>query len=162
MVGRVAETEGHITYRGMGMRVDPKNVFAIPVVTGDYTTTSLSQTGSAQVLLRLSSHEQGQGLDVVLVAAIQTRSNNRVVFSASSDVFSNAYYMENPDNRVLGNQLSLCRNGSVLSFRGTFKFAGYLVASNIQHYKYIREENRIEKEHEILVQSVKKPNLPTS
>lgn len=96
------------------------------------------------------------------MAAVQTRSNNRVVFSASSDTFSNAYYMENPDNRVLGNQLSLCWSRCVLSFQGTFKFAGYLVASNIQHYKYIREEDRIEKEHEILVQSVKKPNLPTS
>lgn len=45
---------------------------------------------------------------------------------------------------------------------GVFKFAGYLQVSNIQHFKYIREEDRLEKEHEILVQSVKKPNLPTS
>lgn len=45
---------------------------------------------------------------IVLVAAVQTRSNNRVVFAASADVFSDAYYMENPDNRVLGDQLSLC------------------------------------------------------
>lgn len=48
------------------------------------------------------------------------------------------------------------------SFIGAFKFYGYLRVSNIEHYKYIREEDRIEKEHEILVQEVKKPNLPTS
>ena len=45
------------------------------------------------------------------MAAVQTRSNNRVVFAASADVFSDAYYMENPDNRVLGDQLSLCEIG---------------------------------------------------
>ena len=45
---------------------------------------------------------------------------------------------------------------------GTFKFFGYLRVRNIEHYKYIREEDRIEKEHEILVQAVKKPNLPAS
>ncbi|KAM7457302.1 hypothetical protein BLSTO_01945 [Blastocystis sp. subtype 1] len=142
MVGALAGSEGHITYRGMGMRVDPKNVLAIPVVSGDEATTSLTEAGAPQ----------NHASSIVLVAAIQTRSNNRVVFAASADVFSDAYYMENPDNRVLGDQLSLW----------TFKFAGYLKASNIQHYKYIREEDRIEKEHEILVQSVKKPNLPTS
>lgn len=99
---------------------------------------------------------------MVLVAAAQTRSNNRFVIAGSLDVFSNQYYAENADNEIFGNQLSLCSNSIPLSFVGTCKFYGYLRVSNIEHYKYIREEDRIEKEHEILVQAVKKPNLPTS
>lgn len=77
-------------------------------------------------------------------------------------MFSNRYYTENADNELFGNQLSLCMFFLPLLYSGTFKFFGYLRVNNIEHYKYIREEDRVEKEHEILVQAVKKPNLPTS
>ena len=99
---------------------------------------------------------------MVLVAASQTRSNNRFVIAASTDLFSNAYYSEKSDNEVFGNQISLCKGFHCCLFLGTMKFFGFLKVSNIEHYKYIREEDRIEKEHEILVQAVKKPNLPVS
>ena len=57
MVGALAGSEGHITYRGMGMRVDPKNVLASPVVSGDEATTSLTEAGAPQVSASPSLHE---------------------------------------------------------------------------------------------------------
>ena len=55
MVGALAGSEGHITYRGMGMRVDPTNVLAIPVVSGD--EASLTEAGAPQVSASPALHE---------------------------------------------------------------------------------------------------------
>ena len=49
-----------------------------------------------------------------------------------------------------------------VSSAGLCKLSGYLRVQNIQHFKYIRAENRIEPTHELLVQEVQQPNLPTS
>lgn len=57
MVGALAGSEGHITYRGMGMRVDPKNVLAIPVVSGDEATTSLTEAGAPRCSASPALHE---------------------------------------------------------------------------------------------------------
>lgn len=38
------------------MRVDPKNVLAIPVVSGDEATTSLTEAGASQVSVLPFSH----------------------------------------------------------------------------------------------------------
>ena len=83
---------------------------------------------------------------------MQTRSNNRIVFAGSLEIFSNAFYEENGDNQILGDTLSLW----------TFKYSGYLRVSNIEHFKYSPSEDRIDPNHEILVQAVQKANLPTS
>ena len=99
---------------------------------------------------------------MVLVAAVQTRSNNRIVISGSLAMFSNEFYLQSHDNQVFGNSLSLCKEGVCDWVSGSFKFSGYLRVSNIQHFKYNRADDTIEKEHEIIVQDVKKPNLPTS
>ena len=43
---------------------------------------------------------------------------------------------------------------------GSFKFAGYLRVRNVEHFKV--DANGVRRQHELLVQEVKKPNLPTS
>ena len=49
MVGDLADREGSILYNGMGMRVDMNNVLAVPVLTGDVTTCSISPNGVTSV-----------------------------------------------------------------------------------------------------------------
>ena len=41
---------------------------------------------------------------MVLVAAVQTRSNNRIVISGSLAMFSNEFYLQSHDNQVFGRQ----------------------------------------------------------
>ena len=151
-MGDLATRSGSVTYQGYGLRIDPNNVLAMPIVSGDYATTSLSSEGASQ----------NSAGGITLIAAVQTRYNNRFVLSGSLAFFSDAFYAENPDNKVLGDQLSLCTSLLSLSYAGLCKLAGYLRVQNIEHAKYIRAENRIEPTHEILVQEVQQPNLPTS
>lgn len=108
MVGDLASRTGSILYRGTGMRVSSDNVLVVPVLSGDITTTSLSSTNTPLVQIILLNEYQGYSKDVVLIAASQTRSNNRFVIVGSLDMFSNQYYNENSDNQILGNQISLC------------------------------------------------------
>ena len=97
-MGDLATRSGSVTYQGYGLRIDPNNVLAIPIVSGDYATTSLSSEGASQ----------NSAGGITLIAAVQTRYNNRFVLSGSLAFFSDAFYAENPDNKVLGDQLSLC------------------------------------------------------
>ena len=90
------------------MRIDPSNVFAMPVVAGDYATTSIGDKGVSQ----------NYAENIVLIAAIQTRHNNRFVISGSLDFFSDSYYAENADNQVLGDQLSLCMRCVLFDMQG--------------------------------------------
>ena len=53
-------------------------------------------------------NSQRHSSSVVLVAAVQTRSNNRIVISGSLDMFSNLFYDQSYDNQIFGNALSLC------------------------------------------------------
>lgn len=152
-MGDLATRSGSVTYKGYGLRIDPNNVLAMPIVSGDYATTSLSSEGASQ----------NSASGITLIAAVQTRYNNRFVLSGSLEFFSDAFYAENPDNKVLGDQLSLCRPSLLsVSNAGFCKLAGYLRVQNVEHAKYIRAENRIEPTHELLVQEVQQPNLPTS
>ena len=48
---------------------------------------------------------------MVLVAAVQTRSNNRIVVSGSLELLSNAFYLRSHANRRFGDALSLCSDG---------------------------------------------------
>ena len=80
------------------MRIDPHNVLSMPIVSGDYATTSLSSEGVSQ--------NSAEG--ITLIAAVQTRSNNRFVIAGSLEFFSDSYYEENADNKILGDQISLC------------------------------------------------------
>ena len=89
------------------MRIDPNNVYAMPVVAGDYATTSVGDKGVSQ----------NYAENIVLIAAVQTRHNNRFVISGSLDFFSDSYYAENADNQVLSDQLSLCSDASSLTCR---------------------------------------------
>ena len=50
--------------------------------------------------------------------------------------------------------------GSSSTDAGSFKFAGYLRVRNVEHFKV--DANGVRRQHELLVQEVKKPNLPTS
>lgn len=108
MVGDLASRTGSILYRGTGMRVSSDNALVVPVLTGDIATTSLSSTNTPLVQVMLLNDFQGYSKDVVLMAASQTRTNNRFVIVGSLDMFSNQYYNENGDNQILGNQISLC------------------------------------------------------
>ncbi|KAK8826370.1 hypothetical protein WA538_001508 [Blastocystis sp. DL] len=140
LVGDLSTYSDAILYRGMGMRVDENNVLAIRALGGDVTTVSVNAAGVVQ---RHSSA-------VVLVAAVQTRSNNRIVVSGSLAQFSNAFYLRSQANRRFGDALS----------QWSFKFAGYLRVRNVEHFKV--DANGVRRQHELLVQEVKKPNLPTS
>lgn len=106
-MGDLATRSGSVTYRGYGLRIDPNNVLAMPIVSGDYATTSLSSEGASQ----------NSASGITLIAAVQTRYNNRFVLSGSLEFFSDAFYAENPDNKVLGDQLSLCKPPLSLSTR---------------------------------------------
>ena len=97
-MGDLATRSGSVTFEGYGLRIDPNDVLAMPIVSGDYATTSLSSEG-------VSQNSAG---GITLIAAVQTRYNNRFVVSGSLAFFSDAFYAENADNKVLGDQLSLC------------------------------------------------------
>lgn len=96
---------------------------------------------------------------MVLVAAVQTRSNNRIVVSGSLAQFSNAFYLRSQANRASATR---CRSVGAreTADAGSFKFAGYLRVRNVEHFKV--DANGVRRQHELLVQEVKKPNLPTS
>ena len=96
------------------MRIDPHNVLAMPIVSGDYATTSLSSEGVSQ--------NSAEG--ITLIAAVQTRSNNRFVIAGSLEFFSDSYYEENADNKILGDQISLCTFLSLSPMQGCASSSG--------------------------------------
>ena len=61
-----------------------------------------------------------------------------------------------------GASATRCRNVGAreTADAGSFKFAGYLRVRNVEHFKV--DANGVRRQHELLVQEVKKPNLPTS
>lgn len=58
----------------------------------------------------MACQHQRHSSAVVLVAAVQTRSNNRIVVSGSLAQFSNAFYLRSQANRRFGDALSQCRS----------------------------------------------------
>ena len=53
----------------------------------------------------MACQHQRHSSAVVLVAAVQTRSNNRIVVSGSLAQFSNAFYLRSQANRRFGDAL---------------------------------------------------------
>ncbi len=60
-------------------------MFVIIVLSGSPSTYSYKASS------RVKEYPQAAGNDVLLVSAVQTRNNARVVFSGSIDLFSNRY-----------------------------------------------------------------------
>lgn len=92
----------------------------------------------------MACQHQRHSSAVVLVAAVQTRSNNRIVVSGSLAQFSNAFYLRSQANRRFGDALSQCRSEGDAD-AGSFKFAGYLRVRNVEHFKV--DANGVRRQH---------------
>lgn len=109
-----------VLFKGLGQVVDSKNILATKVLKGNPTTYSADPTSD------IEDYPESVGGDTILVSAIQARNNARLVFSGSSDMFSN-YFFSNPNasNRLF------CMNLS----KWVFGEAGVLRFRNVQHHK---------------------------
>eukprot|EP00941_MAST-03F_sp_MAST-3F-sp1_P003062 g3062.t1 len=129
-----------ILYSGVGMAVSDENILAFKVLTGE------ASAYSAFLDEDVNEYPQSAGHDTLLVAAIQTRNNARVIVSGSIEMFSNRffgaelepaarhhrsddaddfskYHGKNPSNREFVDNIS----------RWNFRERGVLRASRISH-----------------------------
>lgn len=141
MVGPLAQKDGHIWYKGMGMTVSEGNVLAVKVLMGGITTYSAASN------IVISNFRETS-----LITSVQSRTNNRITFVGSLEMLSNTMYSKQPDNRVLIKSIA----------DWTFKTTGFVRIRNIEHFKYDEVTNEHATNHEVLVKPVKEPNLPKS
>ena len=79
-------TNTPILYQGLGLVADPDNPLVLEIMTG-YTTSYLySPTRS------IKHYPHAVGKRTLLVAGLQARNNACVVFSGSTDLFSNEFF----------------------------------------------------------------------
>lgn len=76
----------------------------------------------------ISFHSCDKGSRAVIVSGLQTLNNSRIVFSGSSDMFSNTAYNQSIANQQSGNKLFLEE-----LFKWTFKEKRVLDIKEIQH-----------------------------
>jgi len=93
LVGRTSYTSSPILFSGVGHAYSGANADSSPllykVLTGSPSTYSHVPNQ------RVKTYPQSAGRDTLLVTAMQTRNNGRVVFSGSLDLFSNNYFSSN-------------------------------------------------------------------
>ena len=106
-----------LLFRGIGQIVAPNSKFVRSVLSGAPSSVTLN-TESNTVL--------ASGPSISLISAVQTAANSRVLFSGSTDIFSNEFF-SHPDasNReLLTNALQWLVHAK-----------GYLRVSEMRHYK---------------------------
>jgi len=81
--GLKKDVSAPVMYSGIGMAVSDDNVLAFKVLTGKATAYSSFLDED------VGDYPQSAGVDTLLVAAVQTRNNSRVVVSGSLELFSN-------------------------------------------------------------------------
>ena len=85
-----------ILYRGIGHKIDLKNVLGFRILSANPTTYYASST----------TNDIGKsGVDISLISAIQARNNARLLFTGSLDLFSNEFFSINIQNSLNGNDL---------------------------------------------------------
>jgi oligosaccharyltransferase complex subunit beta len=130
-----------VMYSGIGMAVSDDNVLAFKALTGRATAYS------SFVEEEVGDYPQSAGADTLLVAAVQTRNNARVVVSGSLEVFSNRLFeaelnpaapLEGSDasasafSKFKGSQPSNAAFANAVS-AWAFRETGVLRASAIRH-----------------------------
>lgn len=75
-----------VLFKGIGHAVDDKNVLSLKILRGNPTTYAANPSK------QIEDYPENAGADTLLVTAMQARNNARVVFSGSTDVFSNAFF----------------------------------------------------------------------
>ena len=87
VIGKTVQAGAPIVFSGVGHRLSGKNMLAFPVLTA--TSSAFSYDKSSSSLL---TGDPLVGSSVVLVSAFQARNNARVVFSGSTDLFTDAFF----------------------------------------------------------------------
>lgn len=141
-----------ILYQGVGLSADPDNLQVIPALVGEPTSYSALQGEAGELPI-------ASGRDTLLVAAVQTRNNARVVLAGSALVFSDEAMAASvrpasspesagspSDNRAFTAGLS----------RWCFQRAGVLRASRVRHSRADGTSP------ELLVSNKARPDLPDS
>jgi oligosaccharyltransferase complex subunit beta len=120
----VGQPKGPILFRGIGHSAQPSQQFT-PLLTGSATAFS-AELGSM-----LEEYPAAAGRDVLLVSALQTRGNARVVFSGSIDLFSNELlYRQDASGASTGNEAFVRELAA-----WTFNQRGVLRARKLTHFK---------------------------
>lgn len=79
-------SEQNVLFKGIGHAVDENNVLAVKVLLGNPSSYSANPSSP------IGDYPENTGADTLLVSAFQARNNARILFSGSTDMFSNAYY----------------------------------------------------------------------
>ena len=112
-----------VLFRGLG-HVAQQSSLVTPVLTGSPSATS-DTMGSA-----VSEYPAATGRDVMLVSAMQTRNNARMVYCGSIDMFSNDILNKNAGSAKSGNEEFVRQIAA-----WTFQERGLLRASQLKHWK---------------------------
>eukprot|EP00299_Pterocystis_sp_00344_P010274 c4552_g1_i1.p1 GENE.c4552_g1_i1~~c4552_g1_i1.p1 ORF type:complete len:437 (+),score=105.02 c4552_g1_i1:44-1354(+) len=75
-----------VLYQGVGLTLDPENPLSTKLLFGAPTTYSSNPSQP------IDKSPSSAGANTVLVAAVQTRNNGRVLISGSLDLFSNRFF----------------------------------------------------------------------
>jgi oligosaccharyltransferase complex subunit beta len=111
-------SDNGVAFRGIGHVVDSDNILAVKLLKGNPTTYSADPSAE------ITDFPENAGPDTSLVSIIQGRSNGRLAFSGSSDMFSNQMIVKY-GNRAFCSGLS----------QWVFGESGVLRFRNVQHFK---------------------------
>ncbi|KAG1714253.1 Dolichyl-diphosphooligosaccharide--protein glycosyltransferase subunit [Nymphon striatum] len=87
-----------ILFRGVGLIADAENLLLLPVLTASSSAYSYNPTAN------VVEYPHAVGKNMLMVAAIQTRNNARVVFSGSIDMFSDEFFLANVEKVKSGSK----------------------------------------------------------
>ena len=124
-------------YRGLGMIADPENPLVLEIMTG--ATTSYSYFPEDKI----EEYPHAVGKSTLLIAGLQARNNARVVFSGSTDFFSNEFFAAPVLKSVPGAEEFDTSNNQALAAsltRWVFKERGLLRVGAVKHSKIGEKE----------------------
>jgi len=118
-----------ILFSGVGHASEEGSRLLFRILTGTQTTYSANPS------VAVTDYPQSVGKDTLLVTAIQTRNNARVVFSGSLDLFSNRFFSSSVS--VNGKKFEKSGNEQFVSdvSRWVLQERGRLRAHSLQHSK---------------------------
>ena len=134
-------------YQGIGHATDEKSILTVKVLRGNPSSYSANPSKA------IDDYPENAGADTLLVTAVQARNNARVVFSGSTDMFSNAFYKATvgTTGARVGNQ-AFCEELT----KWAFGEAGVLRFRDIKHHKLDGSPP------DVILHEKERPDLPMS
>lgn len=119
-----------LLYKGIGLLVNNSNPLVLKIL------TAYSTSYSYDPLANIDKVPSIVGKDTTLIAAVQTRNNARIIFSGSSEFFSNRAFVSSI-SKVDGTSYEKSSNADVSEnlSRWVFKETGVIRVKSVSHHR---------------------------